>query len=183
MKTDGLTVICATHSTVWYTVIWGLFLPLLLAYLSTAAYAFQRRRGDFASALEGLETMSELTMLALERINGATVDSKNVHRLGSRFVRRIRLESLHRPKAVQEEMHELLEEFLKNADIADGKAAGTGQEIINRTTAVENRIVQMLNEQTIFETLKQAWTNPGIQVSFDRISERFRRNSEHDSQS
>ncbi len=172
MDANELTLRC-TDSFGLYGLIWGVVLPLFVAYLAAAAYAFHRRRGDLASALEGLDLMQEITMLALDRSAGEEVDLKEVQALAQRLIRRFRLEALHRPKEVQDNLVEIVKEFLVNAHVADGREVATRNEIINRMNSAEENLVHMLGQLTIIESLKQGWANPGVSVSFNQLMQSF----------
>lgn len=173
MEAESLIVHCNDESFWLYSLIWGALLPLFLAYLAAGAYAFHRRRGDIASAQDALSTMQELTLLALDRISGDSVDPRQVQDLSQNLIRRIRLEALHRPEEIQKELREVLEHFLPNAYIADGQKKDTPNNIVNRMNNAEHQIFDMLRRLTVLDALKQAWSNPGMQVSFDSLIERF----------
>ncbi|MCC4283914.1 hypothetical protein LL273_09260 [Marinobacter salarius] len=172
MDPETLTVQCS-ESFGLYSLIWGAILPLFFAYLAAAAYAFNRRRGDIASALEALDLMQELTLLALDRVSGGKVDARQVQSLAQNLIRRLRMEALHRPRSVQKQVVQVLENFLPNAYVADGQRTDTPNDVLKRMNEAEASLLQMLREQTILEALKQGWSNPGMSVSFDQLTERF----------
>lgn len=172
---EPTTVVCQCEdSSFWlYTLIWGLILPLFLSYMAAAAYAFQRRRADANAIQESIREMSALTMLALDRITHGEVDLHRVRDVAMSLISRVRLESLHRPKYVQEELHRILEAFLKNAEVADGQQIDNPKEILQRQNEAETSLLTLLRQLTIIEALRQAWSNPGIKVSFDVLMEKF----------
>lgn len=171
MEPSAIEIQC--ESSFWlYSLIWGAILPLFFAYLAAAAYAFNRRRGDGESALEALEAMDCITMLALDRMAGAKPDARQVQTLSQSLIRRVRLEAIHRPERVRSELREILEDFLANASIAAGQRDDTFEGITSRMISAENRILSMLRQQTIYEALRQAWTNPGTGIDFDSLYEK-----------
>lgn len=156
-------------------------MPLFIAYVAAAAYAFQRRRSDIAAVHEALGEMRVLTMFALERVSGAKPDIRIIRDTVISLVSRVRLEMLHRPEDVQKEIHEILEDLLKNADVAEGKVKDSTDIIIGRMTSAENRLLNLLRQLTVLDALRQAWSNPGIKAPFEPLIARFIRpsNSNH----
>jgi len=169
---EKLLVECS-HDTFWlYTFFKGVFLPLFLCYIAGAAYAFQRRRADIATVHEAMKDMQALTMLALDSVSGAGQNISKIHEVTMHLISRVKLEMLHRPQYVQEMIKEILDEFLKNADVAAGREESTRIEIIERMNKAENSLIHLVRELTVIEAIKQAWSNPGINVNFDSLRNR-----------
>lgn len=173
MDPNSIIVNCGPSSSWIYTLIWGAVLPLFIAYVAAAAYAFQRRRSDIAATHEALREMRTLTMFALERVSGEKPDIRIIRETAISLVSRVRLEMLHRPEDIQKEMHGILEDLLKNADVAKGNTKDTTDTIVERMTSAENRLLHLLRQLTILDALRQAWSNSGIKVPFEPLIERF----------
>lgn len=172
MEPNNIVLNCYQKSSWLYTLIWGAALPIFLAYLASASYAFQRRRSDIATACDAIKDMRLLTLAALNRVSGGTPDLERVSEITMGLISRVRLEMLHRPECVQKALLEILEEFLKNAEIAAGRAEDTTDNITKRMTSVEDNLLNHLRQFTVFEAVRQAWSNPGIKVSLDPLLER-----------
>lgn len=174
MNPSSIVVQCSQESFWLYTLIWGVLLPLFLAYLASAAYAFQRRRSDIEVVHKAMKDMRTLTMLALDRIAGQPVDLLAVRDSAMELISRVRLEVLHRPEFIQKMIHSTLSKFLKNADIADGQIDNeTPNTVLQRQATAESELIYLVRQLTVVEALRQAWSNPGIKISFDPLLERF----------
>jgi len=156
METQKILVECTNNGLQNVAFILNIFLPIFLAYLASAAYAFQSRRADIATVYEAIKDMQLLTMLALDRVAGANVSLQEVRKISFNLISRVRLEMLHRPDDVQNEIKAVLEEFLINADIAYGKLQSNPKEIIGRMNEAENNLIQMARQLTVLEAIKQA---------------------------
>lgn len=166
-------IVNCTQNSFWlYNLIWSVLLPLFVAYVASAAYAFQRRKSDIEAVHKAMREMRAITMLALDRLAGLNVDLPAVRENALELISRVRLELLHRPSNVQRIIHGVLEEFLKNAEIADGRTTGTPKDVLARQANAETQLIELVRQLTIVEALRQAWSNPGIRVSFDALIEK-----------
>lgn len=173
MDPKSIVVNCTQNSYWLYTLIWGVALPLFVAYVASAAYAFQRRRSDIEVVHKAMKDMRSLTMFALDRLSGNQVDSHSVRDHAMDLIARVRLELLHRPQSVQEIIHGVLVDFLQNADVADGKITDTPNSVLARQSKAEEQLLYLVSQMTIVEALSQAWSNPGIKVSFAPLFDRY----------
>lgn len=173
MEASSIIVNCEQNSSWLYMLIWGCVLPVFVAYVASAAYALERRRSDSSAIYAALIEMRALTMLALDRLAGEKTDVRKVREMALGLVSRVRLEMLNRPEEVQKEMHDILDDFIKNAEVAEGKKQDSTETIIERMTSAERRLFNLLRQLTVFEALRQAWINPGVTVSFESLVEKF----------
>ena len=173
MDPSSIIVQCEDKSSFLFTLIWGAAIPLFVAYVGSAAYTFQRRRADMSTILEALKDIRALTRLALDKVSGGQADLEEVRNHALDLVSRARLELLHRPEDIQKQIRVLIEEVLKNADVADGKRQDTPKAILERSHNAENGLINLLRQLTVIEALRQAWSNPGLNVSLDARTDRF----------
>lgn len=173
MDPKSIVINCTQSSSWLYTVIWGIALPLFVAYVASAAYAFQRRRSDIEVVHKAMKDMRTLTMFALDRLAGKQVNPQAVRDHAMDLIARVRLEVLHRPQRVQKRIHDVLVDFLQNAEIADGRMTDTPNNVLARQTMAEEQLVDITSQLTIVEALSQAWSNPGVNVSFTSLFDRY----------
>lgn len=176
MEAEKILVECSNEGFWLFTLFKGVFLPLFLSYIAGAAYTFQRRRADIATVHEAIKDMQKLTKLALDRVSGSTPDIEKVREVALHLISRVKLEMLHRPEYIQKMIKDILDDFLANADVADGRAESTPKEIIERLNIAENSLIHLVRQLTVIEAIKQAWSNPGINVNFDALLNRYKRN-------
>lgn len=169
MDPKSIVVNCSQNSY-WLL---GVALPLFVALLASAAYAFQRRRADIEVVHKVMKDMRALTMFALDRLSGRQVDLSAVREHAMDLIARVRLELFHRPQAIQKRIYSVLVDFLQNADVADGRVTDTPNNVLARQTKAEEDLINLIGQLTILEALKQAWSNPGISVSFTSLFERY----------
>jgi len=153
----------------------GALLPLFLACVAGAAYAFQKRRADLEAIRLTLEDMRHLTSLALETINGSSTQLGKVREYSMRLITRIRLEMLHRPEYVQQELKKITEKFLEVSEITDGRRQATPEEVFEYLPDAETALIQLLRQLTVLDALRQAWLNPGLHVSLDNLLQRVKK--------
>lgn len=182
MDPSSIIVQCDQGSSWVYKIIWGALVPLFLCYVAAAAYTFQRRRSDIETINAAIKDMRALTNLALTRMSGQSVNLETVQESAMALISRVRLEMLHRPEYIQSMIHEALTSFLDNADVADGTKQSTPNEILERQRSAEEQLINLARQLTVIEALRQAWSNPGLKVSFDNLFERFSGTSESESE-
>jgi hypothetical protein len=162
-----------------FQLVWSVLVPPFLAYVASAAYVLQKRRSDIEIVHKAMKNMRAITMLAIDRLDGQTVNILSVREHALDLISRVRLELLHRPANIQEMILAVLEEFLKNAEIADGRRNEERKAILERHNSAESQLLSLVRQLTVVEALKQALSNPGIKVSFDSILERFSKSNTH----
>lgn len=146
MDPKSIVINCTQNSPWLYTVIWGIALPLFVAYVASAAYAFQRRRSDIEVVHKAMKDMRTLTMFALDRLAGKQVNQQAVRDHAMDLIARVRLEVLHRPQRVQKKIHDVLVDFLQNAEIADGRMTDTPNNVLARQTMAEEQLVNITSQ-------------------------------------
>lgn len=176
MDTQKIIVECTGDGLKTFAVILNILLPIFLAYLASAAYAFQRRRADIAAVYEAIKDMQLLTIFAIDRTTGFDVNLQEVKKVSFNLISRVRLEMLHRPEYIQNDIKIVLENFLLNADIAKGELEGDVQQVIERMNNAENNLIHMARQMTILEAIKQAWSNHGISDEFNSLLSKYRNN-------